>query len=65
MKEYIWMDVSKNKLIIASFDLATVVQEMLLGNPIPKVKKIEISEDWENGRLIGLDDSICEFIGEL
>lgn len=64
-KRYIWYDPQANKLIETSFDLGIAIYESAKGNPIPGVKTFEVTQDYKSGRMIGIDDSICEFIGEL
>lgn len=65
MKEFIWYDVNENSFIIFNMDLGTAVMEGLKGNCPKQVKRIETNKLYNRGRLIGIDNSILEYIGEL
>lgn len=65
-REFVWYDNRENRLLVKTVDIADVLMMILRENrQHPSIKKIEISSNYKHGRLIGADDSICEYIGEL
>ena len=61
----VWYDVREDSLLLWQMNLADAVMEAGRGNVPGHIKTIETTKDFTRGRLIGSDNSILEFIGEL
>jgi len=64
-KTFIWYDVNKDELIEWEMNLFMAVTSHMKGESPKIIKRVETKRDFSSGRLVGIDDSICEFIGEL
>ena len=65
MNEFVWYDPQVNEFVILRFNMVQAVISSLKDNPPPGISKIEITNSFDNGRMIHVSGAVLEFIGEL
>lgn len=67
-REFVWYDTNKNELILTTFRFCDVVMSALRGDHVPTaIKQVVITSKkpkFEQGYLLGKDDSRCYYVGE-